>query len=233
MNMIRKTAAVMLAALLTALSLTACKTTIKLGDDGLYDDRHDIAYINASTVYEATGRGEEYGVLKITDKESYDLFVIPGVDPTDMVATEDNNIVYASNIKLPTLAEMKPTSLHICVEGATMAHALHSITDQTAIDSIVRAFSENESIPYPGTVPYKNYRVRFESPDYPGFYYTLTYVEYAEDLEVDGESMGKYFLRSSFERIFIPVGDEIHTAMNGRDTSTTETQAETTAHSAE
>ncbi len=213
MNIIRKATPLVLATILCVLSLTACKTTIKLGDNGLYDNKNDITYINASTVYEATGRGEEYGVLKITDKESYDLFVIPGVEPTEMLATEDNNIVYASSVRLPTLAEMKPTALHICVEGASSAHQLHTMTNAAELSAIVKELTENKSLPYPGTVPYKNYRVRFESPDYPGFYYTLTYVEYTEDLVIDGVSYGRYFMLNSFERIFLPVGDAIHNAM--------------------
>ena len=52
--------------------------------------------------------------------------------------------------------------------------------------------------------------MRFESVQYPGFYYTLTYVEYANDLEIDGKSYGKYFLYNAFDQRFVPVGDEIH-----------------------
>ena len=47
--------------------------------------------------------------------------------------------------------------------------------------------------------------------------YTLTYVEYASDVEIDGENHGRYFLRSAFEDIFIPVGDEIHRALGYTD----------------
>ena len=42
-------------------------------------------------------------------------------------------------------------------------------------------------------------------------------MEYSEDVEIDGVNYGRYFLRSAFEDIFIPVGDEIHKAMGFSD----------------
>ena len=42
-------------------------------------------------------------------------------------------------------------------------------------------------------------------------------MEYDEDVEIDGVSYGRYFLRSAFEGIFIPVGDEIHKSMGFAD----------------
>ena len=83
---------------------------------------------------------------------------------------------------------------------------------KTIVD-IVNAFTEGDSIPYPGTTPLRSYKARFESPQYPGFFYTLTYIEYASDLEIDGVSYGKYFLYNAFDQVFVPVGDEIHKAL--------------------
>ena len=73
------------------------------------------------------------------------------------------------------------------------------------------------SLSYPAASPLRSYKARFESSQYPGFYYSLTYVEYDEDVEIDGVSYGRYFLRSAFEGIFIPVGDEIHKSMGFAD----------------
>ena len=216
-SFIRKTILVALAALLCALSLASCKATLKPGDNGLYDDQHKISYSHASTVYEATALVKEYGKLALTDKESYALYTVPGMDPTEMLATEDFNIVYASDYVMPTLLEMAPTVLHVCTDASTTVHELKRIEDSVDIASLVMKYTSGENLPYPAGSPLRSYTVRFESVQYPGFYYTLTYVEYASDVEIDGVNYGRYFLRSAFEGIFISVGDEIHRAMGFTD----------------
>ena len=216
-SFIRKTILVALAALLCALSLASCKATLKPGDNGLYDDQHKISYSHASTVYEATALVKEYGKLAVTDKESYALYTVPGMDPTEMLATEDFNIVYAEGYAMPTLLEMAPTVLRICVDGSETVREIHMMDDAVAIAALVNDFTTGKSLPYPAASPLRSYKARFESSQYPGFYYSLTYVEYDEDVEIDGVSYGRYFLRSAFEDIFIPVGDEIHKSMGFAD----------------
>lgn len=212
-RMIRKVLPLCLALLLLTLPLASCKTTLKPGENGLYDDRHKISYSHASTVYEATALVKEYGKLAVTDQESYALYTIPGMDGTEMLATEDFNIVYAEGETMPTLMEMAPTILHICTDSTQTVHEIKRMEDAVVIYSIVHAYDKGENLPYPAAAPLRSYKVRFESTQYPGFYYTLTYVEYAEDVEIDGKNYGRYFLRSAFEDIFISIGDEIHTAM--------------------
>ena len=216
-SFLRKTLTVGFAVLLCALSLASCKTTLKPGENGLYDKQSNVTYSHASTVYEATKLVKEYGKLALTQKESYDLYTVPGADPTEILATEDFNIVHASDYKMPTLLEMAPTVLHICSDSTATVHELQRIEDSVAIASLVTEFTSGENLPYPAGSPLRSYKVRFESVQYPGFYYTLTYVEYASDVEIDGENHGRYFLRSAFEDIFIPVGDEIHRALGYTD----------------
>ena len=210
---LKKSLLILLALLLCTLSLASCKTTLKPGDKGLYDKQKDITYNHASTVYEATSLVKEYGKLAVTSKESYTLYTVPSTDPTVMLATEDYNIVYATGYTMPTLLEMAPTVLHICSNTSATAHELCRIEDTVDISSIVMAVTTGENVPYPAIGSLRSYKVCFESTQYPGFYYSLTYVEYAEDLEIDGVNHGRYFLRSAFEGIFVPVGDEIHRAM--------------------
>ena len=214
---LRKPLLILLAVTLCALSLASCKTTLKPGDNGLYDNQNKITYCHASTVYEATALVKEYGKLALTSKESYDLYTIKGADPTEMLATEDYNIVYAAGLTMPTLLEMAPTILHICTDSSTTVHEVHRMEDSVSIASIVTNFTAGENLSYPAGSPLRSYKVRFESTQYPGFYYTLTYVEYASDVEIDGVNHGRFFLRSAFEGIFIPVGDEIHKALGYTD----------------
>ena len=216
-SILKKSLLILLAVTLCALSLTSCKTTLKPGDNGLYDNQNKITYCHASTVYEATKLVKEYGKLALTQKESYDLYTIPGTDPTEMLATEDFNIVYAAGITMPTLLEMAPSVIHVCTDGTETVHEIQRIEDTVAVASIVTEFTAGENLPYPAGSPLRSYKVRFESVQYPGFYYTLTYVEYASDVEIDGVNHGRFFLRSAFEGIFIPVGDEIHKALGYTD----------------
>lgn len=196
--------------ILGALVLSSCKTTLKPGDNGLYDEKNGVKYINASTMYEATNRDKEYGKLEIAKDLSYTLYTIPGIDPTELLATEDDNILYASTLTMPTLKEMKPNAMHLCIDGSKTTHVLFTITDGAQLQKLVDTYMNGSNVTYTSTQPLRDFRVRFASPDYPGFYYTLTYLEYADDVEVDGVSYGKYFLRSPFENQFIPVDDTIH-----------------------
>ena len=214
---LKKSLLILLALLLCTLSLASCKTTLKPGDKGLYDQQKDITYNHASTVYEAVSLVKEYGKLAMTSKESYTLYTVPGTDPTEMLATEDYNILYATGYTMPTLLEMAPTVVHICSNASDMVYELCRMDDTVDISSIVMAVTTGENVPYPATGSLRSYKVCFESPQYPGFYYSLTYVEYSQDLEIDGVNYGRYFLRSAFEGIFIPVGDEIHRAMGFTD----------------
>ena len=210
---IRKIAITALAVLLCALFLGACKTVIKPGEGGLYDEKHDVRYYHASTVYEATARGKEYGTLQVTDTLSYKLYVIPGVDPTEMLATDENNIIHASTLAMPTLSEMGATTLNVCMDGTATAHVIHTMRDRDAIAALAEAYENAPDIQNPGYTPIRTFRVRFESPDYAGFYYTLTYVEFSENIVIDGTDYGRYFLQSLFDGVFAPVPDVIHVAL--------------------
>ena len=134
-----------------------------------------------------------------------------------MLATEDFNIVYAEGYTMPTLLEMAPTVLHICVDSSDTIREIHNLDDTVVIAAIVHDLTTGEHLSYPAASPRRSYKARFESTQYPGFYYSLTYVEYAEDVEIDGKNYGRYFMRSAFEGIFIPVGDEIPESMGFTD----------------
>lgn len=206
---IKKALVIGLTSLLCAVSLVSCKVNLQSGDNGLYDKKNDISYCHASPVYEAISLIKEYGKLTVTDKESYVLYTIPGMDPTEMLATEDFNIVYSSELDMPTLMEMMPTILRVCTDS----HEIKRMEDAIVVASLVNDYTEGESLAYPGLTPLRSYKARFESVNYPGFYYTLTYVEYSEDLVIEGKNYGKYFLYNSFDQRFVPVGDDIHAAL--------------------
>lgn len=206
-----------LAALLCTLSLASCKATLKPGQQGLQDTQTKITYSHASTVYEATALVKEYGKLALTSKESHALYTIPGADSSQFLATEDLNILYAQGVTMPSLTDMKPHLLQLCADSMGSIREIHRLEDPEAIASLVQAFTTGESLTYPADTPLRSYKARFSSIQYPGFYYSLTYIEYAQDVEIDGVNYGRFFLRSAFDQIFIPVGDEIHSSMGFTD----------------
>lgn len=213
---LRKYLFLLLCALMCAATLCSCgRVTLHEGlgvENGCINKKDGTVYLHASPVYEAVDLLDERGKLVVTDSESYKLYTIPDMDEIRWLATEEKYILYTEDTKLPTLQEMAPYEVDICVDATTI-HTVAKITDVTEIASLVAAFSTNQSVTYPGTTPLRNYRVRFESDLYPGFYYTLTYVEYGSDLVIDDQNYGKYFLYSAFDQLFVPVGDEIHRAM--------------------
>lgn len=206
---IKKALVIGLTSLLCTVSLVSCKVNLQSGDNGLYDKKNDISYCHASPVYEAISLIREYGKLTVTDTESYALYTIPGMDPTEMLATEDFNIVYSDALNMPTLLEMKPTILRICNDS----HEIKRMENAVVVASLVSDYSNGEALSYPGTTPLRSYKARFESVNYPGFYYTLTYVEYSESLVIEDKDYGKYFLYNAYDQRFVPVSDEIHKAL--------------------
>ena len=207
---LKKTLLVGVAALLCATSMASCgEVNLESGKNGLYDKKNDISYSHASPVYEAISLIKEYGKLTVTDSESYALYTIPGMDPTEMLATEDFNIVYASDIDMPTLIEMAPTVLRVCRDSIEV----NRMEDAVAVAALVDEYTNGISIAYPGTTPQNSYKARFESVEFPGFYYTLTYVEYAEDLVIESQNYGRFFLYNAFDQRFVPVGSHIHEAL--------------------
>ena len=205
------TAALCLILLLS--TMASCGVTLKPGENGIYDKQNKISYVHASPVYEAVALVKEYGKLNITSKESLKLYTIPDTDPEKMLATEEGNILYASDHPLPTLTEMAPTKLCVCVDGTATSSAILLYEDADGIAKLTGEYCDGDSIPYPGTQASRRYRVRFESPDYPGFYYTLVYLEYSEDLVIDGENCGRFFFYSIFDGRFRPVSDVIYKAL--------------------
>ena len=211
----KKALLVGMASLLCAASVISCAkggdVHLKPHDKyGLYNAKTKISYSHASPVYEATSLLKECGKLTVTDSESYVLYTIPGTKPEDMMATEDFNIVYSSELDMPTLQEMAPTIIRVCSDSMEMKR----MEDAAVVAAVVKAYVEGTSVDYPGTTPQRSYKARFESLNHPGFYYTLTYVEYAQDLVVEDVNYGRYFLYNAFERRFVPAGEAINKALD-------------------
>ena len=166
-----------------ALTLTACGSTVSLrAEGGLYhDEKNGVAYTIAPMCYEPQAIGDEYASFK-SGSTKVVLYKVEGLDPTDYLTeaySGASSMFVASDIALPDLAGFAPNIIHMCVQSNSVWE-FATVTDQAEVDEVVRAFTEGESVPYPATTPDADLRFKFESPDYPGIYYNLVYVDYGE-----------------------------------------------------
>lgn len=218
----RKLIALCLTLLVLPFLLISCGKTLTESASGIKDSTTKINYNHASVTYEPVELGKKYGTLKVGEKVSLALYRIEGLDPTEWLATEDMNVLYADSVTLPSLADMEPTGLQICAKDVSV-HVLRRIGDAEVVRAVTSAWTDNDSLTYPSRMPQKVYKLRFESELYPSLYYCVTYIEYSSDLELDGVNYGKYFLYSAFDDIFVPMGDAIHRIIthDGTDTEGT------------
>ncbi len=195
------------------LILSSCGMTLKeAGGMDVVDSSSGKVWKHASTCYEAVELGDKVGSLKVAKNYTLDLHEIEDMDADSWVATEEGDVLYADGVHLPSLAEMTPDGMLICVEATTIK-VIHEIVESSVLSTIVNDYTGNQSVEYPASPFLRTYRLRFTSEAYEGLYYCLTYGEYAEDYVLGGVNYGKYFLYDAFDRRFVPVGDEIHTAL--------------------
>ena len=206
-------AALLLAFVVLTVTLSGCGMTLQEASASRVEDKSSgKTWIHASTCYKPVELGKKVGKLKVTSKESYDLHEIEDMDAELWLATEEGHVLYTQETSLPSLSDMQPVGVRVCSSQGSGQMVYH-MTDAEQIASIVSAFEENEKIKYPAIYTSRSYRIDFESESYPGLYYTLTYVEYAEDYVVEDTNYGKYFLYNPFDQIFVPIGDEIYQAL--------------------
>ena len=61
---------------------------------------------------------------------------------------------------------------------------LSTITDAEDIAALIDVWQTGKEITYTGLEPSVNLRIKFESPSYPGLYYSLIYLEYSDGSKV-------------------------------------------------
>jgi hypothetical protein len=217
-----------------ALLLCACTgPTIVDSSTGCVDEQSGITYDHASTCYQPVKLGKQHGTLKVGDKISYALHEIVGMNPAEWLATEAGDVLYAKGVTLPTLTEMTPVSLRVCMEAGTIVE-VSRLDDAAVVQSVAAQYETGVSVTRPMETAPVRYTVRFCSETYAGLYYTLTYLEYVSAVEENGVSYGHYFLYDRMQGRFVAVDDTIHQLINGEwgsetDSTATDTTADTVA----
>ncbi len=180
---IRKTIRAAAAVLLISLILSSCTLFLNTltydKDKNLFTDKKTgIAYTNAPSAYEPVEAGEEYAVWKSAG-EKVIFSEIKGMNPADWLMEEGKTVFYAERVSLPTLSEMKPHFLYICIEQAYTV-VISTIEDAEDIAELTERWESGEPVVYPATTPDLSYRIKFLSEDYPGLYYSLIYAKYSD-----------------------------------------------------
>lgn len=167
-------------------SLTACrlhKVAYDKEDNVYADSRTGIRYIDAPGCYEPVAIGKEYARMTYNGKTAVVFHEVGNMDPAKWLCEEGKTVFYAEGEKLPTLTEMAPEKVHLCIEEASTM-VLSTITDAGDISALIDVWLNGEEVPYTGLEPSINLRVKFESQTYPGLYYSLIYLEYGDGTKV-------------------------------------------------
>lgn len=183
---ILRAVALSLCGVMLAASLVSCrlhKVKFDSVNNRYTDGRTDISYIDAPGCYEPVAIGKEYAKLSFGGKSSLKLYEIGGMDPAKWLCEEGKTVFYAEGETLPTLTEMAPERVHLCIEEASTM-VLSTITDSADIAALMDVWLNGEEVAYTGMEPTLNLRVKFESQSYPGLYYSLIYLEYGDGSKV-------------------------------------------------
>ena len=184
-NLIR-IAALLLSALMLTSSLSSCrlhKVSFDAEHNQYVDGRTSIRYTDAPGCYEPVAIGKEYAKIYYNRKASVTLHEMGDMDPAQWLCEEGKTVFYAEGVTLPTLNEMAPEKVHLCIEEA-VTMVVTTVTDTADIAALIDVWQNGEEVTYTGLEPTLNLRIKFESSAYPGLYYSLIYLEYGDGSKV-------------------------------------------------
>ncbi|MBQ9086344.1 MAG: hypothetical protein IJY47_04065 [Clostridia bacterium] len=131
---------------------------------------------------------------------------IVGADPTDWLYGELGMLLYAEDVVLPSLNQMKIDRIGVYDSSDSR---LGELTDTAVIENAVSGYLEGENHPYSGLIsPLAHYTLRFEDSSL-GICYVVNYLEYAGESE---EERVFYLYCRSAQR-FVPVSDSLRNAV--------------------
>lgn len=174
---------IILSTLLACVLFAGCSfglVQFQYGDGQLYNKRQGLFYYAAPTSYAPVVIGEAYGYYKDMDMT---ICEIKGQDPTVWLTQQNKGtattVFYNTSLTLPTLAEMEPHTIYVCT-GEEVTISLSTITDKTAIDIVVDAYTNGTESEWPLVNAAITYDLKFLGDTYPFLYFNLTYGEFPE-----------------------------------------------------
>jgi len=172
------------ALILSALFLQSCSgslVNLTYKDGQLINKRLKLSYNAAPNCYEPVSIGEAYGYYGDIDMTLYE---ITGLEPDEWLTQEyagtATTIFYDEDIVLPTLSEMDPGKIFVCLNEA-ITFCVATVEDEAVIDEIIRLYETGEEAEWPLIDSKIIYNLKFLSEEkYPHIYYNLIYGEFPE-----------------------------------------------------
>ncbi|MBE6599390.1 MAG: hypothetical protein E7638_08120 [Ruminococcaceae bacterium] len=172
------------AVMLLSLSASACSAPLmKLTytDDRFISKKEGLTYNYTSLSYEPVSVGDAYASCA---EPRLTLYEIPGLDPEKWLTEEYSGaattVLYSDSITLPTLGELDPGKMFVCLTGDRV-FSIATVEDEATIDSIIAAFETGEETDWPLLTPTLTYSLKFLSEkNLPHIYFSLVYGEFPE-----------------------------------------------------
>ena len=181
------TIAVLFGCLVSCGGCTGCAKLVELEtkQDGYYNEKLEVYYSIAPSSYEAIGYLKE---AYATDSHGFTFHTVTDqignkADVSEWLYDATNAaLLYNSDKKLPTLKEMKPTTLDFFVEGNTRVNLI-SVDSSEEIGKIIGCL-DNPSCKKSSIRAELNdsYGLRFTSVEYKYIAYVLDYVEFSQNI---------------------------------------------------
>ena len=210
---------ILLVLLATLLLLCGCGRKLTVNDDDTYTDRRSgVTYAPLSPCYEPAAIGAEYATYKLSGMKTV-LYQVGTLEPEQYLTSEYYAVYANRELNVPDFAALTLTKalLYKTTNAAIPALTLKSEDDaqKSVITALRQAYLEGARVSYPSFYEREaSYTLRFEASNLPGLYYTVTYIEYAEDItdEIDGvpTNLGRYFLYDRYNQICVAVDDALH-----------------------
>ena len=187
MMKIKKILALLLAfsMLLGIMLLCSCSAKLVLKDGNFYCSKNKVTYIEVDYKYSPVSLSKEkYADLEELGKKT-ELFSLENVDPNKWLATADGRLFCAEGESVPALEDMDINKVLICRDGENMSVSLAEITNEISIATVLENISSGSELEYPviGEAA-ELLSLRMSSEKYPWLYYSLSYVEFIEDVIV-------------------------------------------------
>lgn len=202
--------------LITVICLCSCGKQLRETTDGVTVSGSDTVFEHASVCYRAKKVGDEVGQLKVGKKGSemtYTVYSIENLPENEWLVTEEGDVLYARGVHLPTVTEMACCAMRVCVSQTSTVTVLRRVEDPAVIQPLIQAVEGESYETLPSASPTFVYELYFESSAYPQLEYRINYVEYASDVVINDRNLGRYFLYSAFDKLFVPVDGTVHQIM--------------------
>ncbi len=150
--------------------------------DGAYQNTSTgIRYVACPMCYQAVERGEAYSEVDVGKGNIYTLYEIVGLSPESWLVSEDGTVFRSEDISLKDLSVLTVTSIVLSHDSSSPV-VFNTISDAAVIAEILGEYLDSETVEYQAGAYEKKVNVQMISNELPGIYYTVSYLEYAEDI---------------------------------------------------